>query len=75
MSLVDKCLSCELMTKDMVRKFSKQARDYMQAYQAFETNKMKKGMKEDGKVPNIMYNMIDKMKKVVSPHRAAIGPR
>ena len=71
-SLVDKCFSPELITKDMVRKFSKRARDYMQEYRAFETDKMKEGMIEDGKVLNITHKMIEKMKKVVSSHRAAL---
>ena len=71
-SLVDRCLSRELMTKDMVRKFSKRARDYMQAYRAFETDEMKEGMVEDGKVLTITHKMIEKMKKVVSSHRAAL---
>ena len=56
----------------MVRKFSKWARDYMQAYRAFETDEMKEGMMEDGKVLTITHKMIEKMKKVVSSHRAAL---
>ena len=33
-ALVNKCISRELLTVDMVRKFSKRARGYMQAYRA-----------------------------------------
>ena len=44
----------------------------MQAYRAFETDEMKEGMVEDGKVLTITHKMIEKMKKVVSSHRAAL---
>jgi len=71
-ALVDQCLSQELLTKDMVRKFSKRARDYMLAYRAFETDEMKGGMKDSGKPLDITHHMIEKMKKVVSSHRAAL---
>ncbi|EJK59965.1 hypothetical protein THAOC_19758 [Thalassiosira oceanica] len=56
----------------MVRKFSKRARDYMLAYRAFETDEMKGGMKDSGKPLDITHHMIEKMKKVVSSHRAAL---
>ena len=69
-ALVDQCLSQELLTKDMVRKFSKRARDYMLAYRAFDTDEMKEGMKDNGKPLDITHHMIEKMKKVVSSHRA-----
>ena len=44
----------------------------MQAYRAFETDEMKEGMVEDGKVLTITHKMIEKMKKVVSSHCAAL---
>ena len=72
MSLLDECLSRELIAKNIVRKFSTRARDYMQAYQAFETDEMKGGMRVDGKVLDVTYNMIEKTKKVVSCHCAAL---
>ena len=71
-ALVDQCLSRELLTKEMVRKFSKRARDYMLAYRAFETDEMKGGMKDGRKQLEITHDMIEKMKKVVSSHRAAL---
>mmetsp|Transcript_29952 Transcript_29952/g.67600 ORF Transcript_29952/g.67600 Transcript_29952/m.67600 type:complete len:190 (+) Transcript_29952:650-1219(+) len=73
-ALVDECLSRDLVTTELVRKFSKRARDYMQAYCAFETDEMKEGLKESGKGGklNITHAMIEKMKKVVSSHRAAL---
>ncbi|EJK44554.1 hypothetical protein THAOC_36896 [Thalassiosira oceanica] len=52
--------------------FSKRARDYMLAYRAFETDEMKGGMKDSGKPLDITHHMIEKMKKVVSSHRAAL---
>ena len=72
MSLLDECLSRELVAQDIVRKFSTRARDYMQAYRAFETDEMKGGMRVDGKVLDVTYNMIEKRKKVVSSHCAAL---
>jgi len=71
-ALVDQCLSRELLTKEMVRKFSKRARDYMLAYRAFETDEMQGGMKDGDKKLEITHDMIEKMKKVVSSHRAAL---
>ena len=63
-ALVDQCLSRELLSKDMVRKFSKRARDYMLAYRAFETDEMKGGMKDGGKQLDITHKMIEKMRKL-----------
>ena len=56
----------------MVRKFSKQSRDYMLAYRAFDTDEMKEGMKDGDKQLKIMHAMIENMKKVVSFHCAAL---
>ena len=62
------CISRELITKDMVRKFSKRARSYMVAYRALESDEMK-----DGDMPaDITHKMIEKMRKIVSSHRAAL---
>ena len=44
----------------------------MLAYRAFDTDEMKEGMKDNGKPLEITHHMIEKMKKVVSSHRAAL---
>eukprot|EP00956_Cyclotella_meneghiniana_P036504 scaffold126502_cov47-Cyclotella_meneghiniana.AAC.1 len=74
--LVDKCTSREYITIDMVRKFSKRARDYMQAYIALETmNKDEENNETQPTEDNnarVTRQMIEKMKKLVSSHRAAL---
>ncbi|KAL7523118.1 hypothetical protein ACHAXR_000032, partial [Thalassiosira sp. AJA248-18] len=67
-ALVDKCISRELITAEMVRKFSGRARGYMLAYNLLETDEMK----EKGEPTEITHKMIEKMKKVISSHRAAL---
>ena len=68
LELFNYCISRELITKDMVRKFSKRARSYMVAYRALESDEMK-----DGDMPaNITYKMIEKMQEIVRSHRAAL---
>jgi len=67
--LVDKCISRDLITIDMVRKFSRRARGYMQAYVVFESSDEMKN--NSSKPDNITHHMIEKMKKVISSHRAA----
>jgi len=68
-ALVDKCISRDLITVDMVRKFSKRARGYMLAYKMLETDEMSKPTNNQA---DITHQMIEKMKKVVSSHRAAL---
>ena len=68
-NLVDRCISRDLITVDMVRKFSKRARGYMLAYKILETDEMKEVTNEQ---QDITHHMIEKMKKVVSSHRAAL---
>ena len=68
-ALVDKCISRKLLSVDMVRKFSKRARGYMLAYRALESDDMNK--QADGPT-EITHQMIEKMKKVISSHRAAL---
>ena len=68
-ALVEKCISRELITVDMVRKFSKRARGYMLAYRALECDVMKES--PNGQT-DISHKMIEKMKKVISSHRAAL---
>ena len=68
LELFNHCISRELITKEMVRKFSKRARSYMVAYRALDSDEMK-----DGDMPcDITHKMIEKMQKIVSSHRAAL---
>ena len=76
-TLVDKCTSRQFITIDMVRKFSKRARDYMQAYMALEAMNNNKDDNElqpieDESNARVSHQMIEKMKKMVSSHRAAL---
>ena len=57
--LVDKYISRDTITTNMVRKFSKRARGYMAAYKALESDEMK----ENNKPAEISHRMIEKMKK------------
>ena len=67
-ALVDKCISSELITKTMVRKFSGRARGYMIAYRMLESEEMN----EHDESTDITHQMIEKMKMVVSSHRASL---
>ena len=66
--LVDKCKSRDTTTTNMVRKFSKRARGYMVAYTALELDEMK----DNDQPTEFLHQMIEKMKKVISSHRAAL---
>jgi hypothetical protein len=68
-SLVHKCISRDLITVEMVRKFSKRAREYMLTYMYFEENGSDSN--DDGPA-TITGTMIEKMKKIMSSHRAAL---
>ena len=67
-NLVDTCISRETLTKDMVRKFSKRARDYMVGYKVFEQELLTGNKTSE----QLSHAMIEKMKKIVSSHRAAL---
>ena len=62
---------------DMIRKFSRRARGYMLTYLALEYDanpilmtQKQLGNRDEGEV--ITYGSIEKMKKVLSSHRAAL---
>ena len=57
-----------MITKNMVRKFSKRARGYMAAYKVLESDEMN----ENGEPTDITHKMIEKTKKVISSYRAAL---
>ena len=66
--LVDKCISRDIITTSMVRKFSKRARGYMVAYKLLESEEMK----ENDKPAELSRKMIEKMKTIVKSHRCAL---
>ena len=68
-SLVNKCTSRDMMTKDMVRKFSKRARQYMVGYKLME---MDANTKQESQQQPISQGKIERMKKVLKTHRAAL---
>ena len=80
-ALVKKCISRDVLSVDMVRKFSRRARSYMLTYLALETddceevNSILKKQKQlgDGDKPDVItYGSIESMKKILSSHRAAL---
>jgi hypothetical protein len=68
-SLVAKCISREMISKDMVRKFSKRARQYMVGYKLME---MDANTKDECQQKLISQCKIERMKKVLKTHRAAL---
>ena len=79
--LVTKCCSRELITKQLVRKFSKRARDYIIAYHAVENhgNKIKqltsdkKGKGENkAEVDKSTVVKVERMKRAFKTHRCAM---
>ena len=70
-ALVSKCISRDTMKKELVRRFSKRARQYMLSYKSIEmtnTNNQSFGNVEQ----SIYYQQIEKMKALLKCHRAAI---
>ena len=55
-ALVNKCLSGNMITKNMMRKFSKRARGYLAAYKASESDETK----ENDEPTEISHQMIEK---------------
>lgn len=66
--LVRKCISPEILTKDVVRRFSRRARSYMIAYRILEDDVQNKRFKQS----EISHHRIEHMKKSLKCHRAAI---
>lgn len=67
-ALVRKCISREILTKDVVRRFSRRARSYMIAYRILEDDMTSGRFKES----EISHHRIEHMKKSLKCHRAAI---
>ena len=70
LALVRKFLSREFITTELARKFSKRARKYMLAYQALDSDEIKEQTTTE--TTGISKQMIEKMIKIVSSHRAAL---
>ena len=68
-SLVAKCISRAMVSKEMVRKFSKRARQYMVGYKLMELNTE---TSENSQEESISQGKIERMKKVLKTHRAAL---
>ena len=66
-ALLNQCLSRDLITKEIVRKFSRRARGYMEAYVALDINE-----EEEMYGTPIPHQKIEQLKKVLKSHRAAI---
>ena len=66
-ALLNQCLSRDLITKEIVRKFSRRARGYMEAYVALDINE-----EEEMYGTPIPHRKIEQLKKVLKSHRAAI---
>ena len=65
--LLLKCLSREVVTTEIVRKFSRRARAYMETYIVLDMNEG-----NDSKDSPIPHRKIEQLKKVMKSHRAAI---
>ena len=66
-NLLDRCISRDLLTTDLIRKYSKRARGYMLAYKTLEMKE-----KECDSTEQITHLKIENMKKVIKSHRSAI---
>ena len=70
LALVDKCISREVLTVDIIRKFSARARSYMETYKMLEMEATKDTTtSEDAPIP---HKRIETLKKILKCHRAAI---
>ena len=74
LALVDKCISRDVLTVDLIRKFSRRAREYMETYKMLEmeatnTNETEGNSSENAPIP---YKRIETLKKILKSHRAAI---
>jgi hypothetical protein len=69
LGLVSKCISQDVLTTDLIRKFSRRARNYMLTYKSLEF------VGDDGDRQNmntISHSRIENLQKSVACHRAAL---
>ena len=62
-SLVAKCISRDLLTTDMIRKFSRQARSSMLTYSSLQFNHKDKGQEQVMSNNTFTHTKIENMKK------------
>ena len=65
--LLTKILSGDVITKEIVRKFIRRSRSYMETYVALDMNE-----EDETKGTPIPHRKIEQLKKVMKSHRAAI---
>ena len=68
--LVSKCISREVLTADLIRKFSRRARNYMLTYKSLEMI-----VDDDGGEQNmntILHSRIENLQKSLASHRSAV---
>jgi hypothetical protein len=70
--LVSKCTSRELLTTDLIRKFSRRARSYMLTYKSLEIVGEGSEDQSDKKSNDISHKQIENMQKIFRSHRAAL---
>ncbi len=70
--LVSKCTSREVLTTEMIRKFSRRARSYMLSYKALEIVGEEGTGNENDKSLEITHKQIENMQKIIKSHRAAL---
>ena len=70
--LVSKCTSREVLTTEMIRKFSSRARSYMLSYKALEIVGEEGTGNENDKSLEITHKQIENMQKIIKSHRAAL---
>jgi hypothetical protein len=70
LDLVSRCTSRDVMTMELIRKFSRRARSYMLTYKSLEMV----GENEDTKQSqdNISHSRIESMRKIIKCHRTAL---
>ncbi len=72
MDLVVKCTSRAVLTTELIRKFSRQACNYMLSYKALEiVGEEGRGDDIDGLL-DITHKQIENMQKIIRSHRAAL---
>jgi len=74
--LMLKCTSREVLTTEMIRKFSRRARSYMLSYKALEIVReegREEGMGDEVDISlDITHKQIENMQKIIKSHRVAL---
>ena len=70
LGLVSKCISREVLTADLIRKYSRRARNYMLTYKSLEIIGNNDGSQQN--INTISHLRIENLQKSVACHRAAV---